>query len=187
MKKIITIIATLGLSIVLCACGKEKIGMANPNKYDVGKDAMVQATGIEITAPDNATDVSYNIIGASTETPMSEVDFTLDGSKYCYRAQLSASELLYSNDPLLLMNDETFKVANISGIYTTWDSMAVESVENIDGVLATDKNNTLFVWHDVVPGVTYNLSVDKKLSIDEQMDFCKLAASIFVPLQGDAE
>jgi len=188
MKKITAVIGVLGLVFMLGACGQkgEKTGMANPNKYDIGKDEMVGITGIEITAPEDAEEVQYSVIGYESDKPMSEVTFKIDGREYCYRAQVADSKIPLG-DSLSLMSEENFECANISGIYTKWNTMAIFENERIDGVLATDNANTLLIWNDAVSGIMYNLSVDKKLSVDEQSQLLELADSVYVSLQGECE
>ena len=193
MKKFKVLLTTLSLALLLCACGKDKaeteeyVGMANPNEYNVGRDLMVQTTGIDIAAPQNASDVSYNVIGYKDDNPMSEVTFTLDDQEYCYRAQVASPEIPVSGDSALLIEDSVLEYANISGIYDTWKTKAVMSVDSIDGVLITSSEYTVYIWCDSVAGILYNLSVYDRLSIDGQRDFCSLASSIYAPVQGDVD
>jgi len=184
--KLTGFISTLVLVLLLSACGQkdETTSMANPNKYNIGKDEMIQMTGIDISAPYNAEEVQYSVIGYESDNPMSEVRFKLDGDEYCYRAQTANSEISLA-DTMSLMNEKNFEYANISGIYTTWKTMAIVETNKLSGVWASDKKHTLIVWNDG-SGITYNLSVDKMVPIEEQRQLLELVDSIFVPIQDDS-
>lgn len=150
------------------------VGMANPWQ-EGDKQSMLDATGIELDAPDGAEQVIYRYM---TDGTMAELQFNYDGNDWTYRAQPAA------------------EFTDISGMYYEWNeesdgevsgraakfyaySDASEDAETID-----DVNYVMVVnWFDAVPGIMYSLSAEGKDL--NGMDIQVYAEDIFVPVQGE--
>lgn len=135
MKKTLYILLALMLTAMLSGCKpatepEPQVGLPNPiveieDASDFGK------TGVSIDAPEGATDIRYSIISDQ----LAQVDFTLDGVTYTYRAAITENE------------DE-----DISGVYETFDEESAISVDGLDWyaiiVVKTmkDGNGALASW-----------------------------------------
>lgn len=196
MKKSILFLLVLSMLLGLCACGSKKpvesSGMPNP-VHECTKEELGAATGIFLDAPEGATDVSYFYID-SADAPISQVFFKLDGKEFCYRAQPTSytsitatvsDAVVETTDLMDSLNKSTNIGASLAGMYGDWEMAALVDVAGSrEGVVALNDGKAGFIsWLDVVPGVLYSLSVDKKASQPLLMDTAELC---FVPLQGDA-
>lgn len=148
----------------------EEVGVANP-WTESDKEGVVEATGIEIEAPENATEVVYSYM---EETGLAQVQYKLDDADWVYRAQ---------------MTDE---FTDISGMYYDWESEDDCEISGrkavyygFGGLDEPDKENVQMVnWYDVVPGIMYSLSVSGRDL--NGMDLSVYAENLFVPMQGEA-
>ena len=198
MKKIAVLALAVLMVLVLCACGSKSkteeepvANMVNP-VHECTKEELVQATGIALDAPDGAGDVSYSYIDIAEGHPISQVNFSLDGKKYCYRAQpteytsisANVAEDASSQDLFAAVNDCTNIGAALSGMHFKWECISlIDIAETRDGVVAFNTGKQGFVsWLDVVPGVLYSLSTDNGAEQDLLTDMAELC---FVPLQGE--
>ncbi|MBQ0065124.1 MAG: hypothetical protein KBT48_05125 [Firmicutes bacterium] len=159
--------------------GTAHAGMANPNVYDVSEDEMTQKTGISLPMPKEASDVKYNIIGETEEHPIAEVEFTLNGKKMYLRAQ--STQLLPANPSA---SQEELEKYNISGLNYEWDTTQQEKVKYCEGFIFvnTKEGAGYIMWEDVVPGILYNLGMEK--GADAQT-LIETANQVFVSAQGD--
>lgn len=155
---------------------QEMVGMANP-WTESDKDGVLQATGIELNVPDEASNVAYSYM---EKDQMAQVTYELMGANWTYRGQM-ANEL-----------------TDISGMYYEWGAQdegqvsgrpAIyyayaepgEDPDYLDGMFCVQVVN----WYDVVPGITYSLSAaGTELN---GMDIQVMAENIFEPMQGEVK
>ena len=161
--------------LLLAACGgsepepteePQTVGIPNPI-HEVDEQGLVDATGIPLPAPEGAEDVRYSYIELNNDNPIAQMNFTLDGSKACLRAQATA-EL----EPI-----------DISGLYYNWTEQREVNVGHCSGVAYTNGEAGHIAWLDVVPGLAYDLGMSEGASIDRLIE---LAGLVYVPVQGDA-
>ncbi len=149
---------------------ESKEGVANP-WTESDKEGVAEATGIEIEAPEDATDVTYSYM---EETGLAQVQYRLDEADWVYRAQ-SAAEF-----------------TDISGMYYDWESEDDCEISGrkavcygLGGIDEPDRENVQMVnWYDAVPGIMYSLSVSGRDL--NGMDLTVYAENLFVPMQGEA-
>lgn len=196
MKKLICLLLCAVLLAGLCACGSksqgESVALPNP-MHESTKDEIMQKSAIALDAPEGATDVKYYYIDTVSETgtmPVAQVNFTLDGKAYCYRAQITSFVNIMTtvdgkvNEDLPgTLEDCTNCGAFLSGMHYKWKSGAKTIVTNRDAVCGINDGQEGFIaWLDIVPGILYSLSVDKGASQELLM---KTAEACFVPMQGE--
>ena len=196
MKKFSALFLAALLLLTLCACGNKQeeepfAGMPNPI-HECTKNELVEATGIALDAPEGAQDVAYSYISHVTITPISQVQFKLDGKKFCYRAQptsftsiqANVDENASSEDLFAAIKDCTNIGASLSGMYYNWESICLNDIAGSrEAIVAFNEGKEGFIsWLDVVPGILYSLSVDTKAGQDLLIDTAELC---FVPTQGD--
>ena len=182
MKKTLSIIVVIALSISLlsgCGAKQEKpaepaataepaetsslAGLPNPVIEYASAQEQIQAVGLALEAPEGATDVQYLSI-----LDMAETLFTLDGVKYCYRAQPTAELESY----------------DMSGLYYTFDEPVSGAVLRRDAKAFIGQGVGFVQWLDIVPGVNYNLSAETEITADKLFEVAEL---VFVPTQGDVD
>ncbi len=188
MKKYIALLAVALIGMCMfSACGNEQV--ANPvNECD--KSEMLDATGIDIDAPEGAKAVVYSYI--DTDDTVAQVTFSLDGKDYCYRAKF-VDDTSIKND----VDGNTLKdmallesIANqsnigaaLSGMNYEWKASGMADVMGRDSVFGFNKNKEGFIaWLDVAPGVLYSISADN--GCNQEM-LQSIADKCFVPLQGE--
>lgn len=115
MKKTLFIIFALVLTAALYGCKpatppEPQAGLPNPI-VEVEDASDFEKLGVSIDAPEGATDVRYSIISDK----LAQVDFTLDGASYTYRAAITEDE-----------------EEDISGVYETFDEESAISVDGLD-------------------------------------------------------
>ncbi len=202
-KKLLAILCAAALVLAVSACGAQPNGPGGDVPPDNGsvdgpggvEDALrnvteqelVEATGIDLPAPAGATDVVYNVLLASTDNPIAEMECNLDGKAICLRAQ--ATDMLPPEQPGIdasleeldaFMNPDDY---NISGLYYDWEAMGTADIDGRSGMYCICKEASFIAWLDVVPGVLYNLSLKEN---SDAGTLTTLAETVFVPLQGDA-
>lgn len=127
----------------------EGFGMANP-WVDSDKEGVLEATGFDLAAPDNAVNVIYSYMPS---TGMAQMNYNMENAMWVYRMQI------------------TDALEDISGIYCEWDYTGETKVdgmeameysyvsepegEYLDGMSGTRVIN----WYDEVNKVTHSLSV----------------------------
>lgn len=137
-------------------------GLANPVKDYASAQEQCEATGLALEAPAGAENVLYQSING-----MAQTQFTVNGVKYCYRAEPTAELESY----------------DMSGMYYSWTSTAEGEVSYCSAVAKLCDEAAFVQWLDIVPGINYNLSVTGKVSAETLLE---MAASVFVPTQGNA-
>lgn len=143
-------------------------GLANP-WTDSDQAGVLEATGFDLAAPDDASDVAYSYMA---DEKLAQMTFAQAGVNYTYRVQ--------STDGL----------TDISGMYYDWTSQKDTKVSNLDGLYLTYEakdgsgDAQVLNWYDKVTGVTYSLSASAD-SLEGE-DLLVLAESIYQPLQGEA-
>ncbi len=196
-KKLLAILCAAALIVGVSACGAQPEpeppvdgdgpGAVEDALRDVSEQELVDAAGIDLPAPEGAENVVYNVLMASSETPMAEMNFTLDGKDLCLRAQATGmvpAEPGIDASPEDLAGLLDVESYNISGLYYDWDAMGTVDVAGRGGMYGICKDASFISWLDVVPGILYNLSMKEESDTETLMN---LAEAVFVPLQGDAD
>lgn len=185
MKKMMSVLMMVSLLVCFAAgCGKKaeetsgSAQLANPI-VSCSQEEMTEATGISLEAPEGAEDVSYCYINADDKT--AQVEFSIKGTKYCYRAQMTSEILDLSGENIA---DATKIGEALSGYYEKWDRGGTAEVAYCPAVVSV-KNKTVGVitWFDVVPGIVYSLSMEKCNDPDQLISMAELC---FVPAQGNS-
>lgn len=196
MKKKLLSFALCGILLMgMTACGSTKTEdpgsttqVTNDSVYDVSEQEMTEKTGIDLPAPENAVDVKYNIICASDEHPIAEMEFTLDGVAAFERAQFTSLTNIAVENPDASAQEIMSAISdaewNISGLHYSWDNAASTMVSYCDGWIYSCKEAGLICWLDAAPGILYNIGVAEKTDYDTLQ---KLADTAFVPMQGEAD
>ncbi len=192
MKRI-TKLLTVSLAVTLCfclaSCGsnepeEEGEGMENP-LVSVDQQGLIDETGINLPAPENAENVEYYVIKG--ELAMAEMRFTLDGKEAYLRAvptdltELIEGEEDPDNPPDISLKDLK---GDISGLNYEWEDFASIEVMERQGYYVMGEGAGYVAWLDVVPGILYNLGMEQDADIDSLLN---TAEKVFVPLQGDSE
>ena len=148
------------------------IGM--PNQWtDSDEQGVLEATGLEIAAPEGATEVSYSYM---EESKLAQVKYVLDDISWVYRME-PADELTDISGMYYEWTDEDKSEGTVSGREAVYYGyLAPEDSDEEDVQLVN--------WYDAVTGVTYSLSATAK-DLDG-MDIQAYAEQLYVPLQGDA-
>lgn len=196
MKKLLTILLAMTMVFAMCACAKEKseetTEVANP-VHECSKQEMLEATGMDIDAPEGATEVEYFYID-NEDAAIAQVKFELNDEEFCYRAQetgitalseqVSEDEFVPEDELKESLDNAVATGATLAGLDYKWDVAALVDVPaNREGVYAIHSDDEGFIaWLDVVPGVLYSLSVEDDATIDLLMN---TAEAIFVPMQGE--
>lgn len=127
----------------------EGTGMANP-WVDSDKAGVLEATGFDLVAPEEASNVAYSFMPG---TGMAQMNYTTGNAMWVYRIQPT----------------ETFE--DISGIYCEWSYTEETKIAGMDAVeygyasvpegdFIDDMECTRVVnWYDAQNKVTYSLSV----------------------------
>ena len=169
-------------------------GMANP-VHESDEQGVMKATGIDLPAPEGATEVSYQYIDMGEDAnPIAQLNFTLDGMPYIPRASSSSlTSVGGSSDPdasIEDLMDTGSDEANISGEYYDWDAQATgiftaSNGQVMDTFFMANNSEKVSVleWVDAAPGILYNLTCEKSADQDQLAD---TAAKVFVPLQGES-
>lgn len=148
------------------------IGMPNP-WTDSDEQGVLEATGLEIAAPEGATEVSYSYM---EESKLAQVKYVLDDISWVYRME-PADELTDISGMYYEWTDEDKSEGTVSGREAVYYGyLAPEDSDEEDVQLVN--------WYDAVTGVTYSLSATAK-DLDG-MDIQAYAEQLYVPLQGDA-
>ena len=162
--------------------GEEEI--VNP-MTEVTQQELVERTGIDLPAPEGATDVTYFVVDTDEYT-IAQMDFTLDGQPYELRAAATGMTEL---DPAKTGEDEMdligfdFDAGDISGLYYEWTTAGTDLVADRSGLYRiADKDDVGYIaWLDVAPGILYNLSMTSNASHEALLE---TAEKVFVPVQG---
>ena len=141
-------------------------GMANP-VTECTQEELVQASSIDLKAPEGATNVAYSYIDTGAEYPIAQVVYTQNDIEFTYRAQAGGGTT----------------AEDISGVYAEWSNTADVQCENCTATISSNDEGSLATWFDVVPGINYSLSTSKFVEEQDMVDIINL---VFVPAQGDA-
>ena len=199
--KILALIMAGAMMIGMCACGSsEEPADDNANAenpiHECTYEEMMEATGIDISAPDESEDVVYSYIDAAEKDgyPIAQVEFTCGDKEYCYRAQSTNVTSMTADvegnevDPSKLLEslqDCTNAGATLGGMYCKWDAGATIDIDGRDGVVAFNEGKEgMIAWLDVVPGIMYSLTTEENAN---QQDLMAMAEMLFVPMQGEAD
>ena len=158
MKRILAVLLAGTLSLSLCACGsKETVqnleppadpkpaaeapaGISNPVHPGSAED-VAAATGITMTAPDGAEDVSYASIDGTPA--LAQMKFTWNGADYCCRVRPGA------------------EAQDISGMYFSWSCNDAAKVGGCSAELHWNEGaEGIITWFDAAHELNYSLSMD---------------------------
>ncbi|MDO5117003.1 MAG: hypothetical protein Q4D34_00715 [Eggerthellaceae bacterium] len=186
MKRLAFVLAALMITCCLAACSSsqgQKTGgsqqIANPMEEST-QQGIVEATGIDLPAPEGATDVKYFIY--KVENPIAEMRFTLDGKQANLRAQATSLTDLAIDTSKAKSDQATYADIDISGMNYTWDTIGTQIVKDRSALCFVAGKVGFIAWIDAVPGILYNLSMDDGASFETLV---QMADASFVPLQGD--
>lgn len=179
----------LVLAMGLCACSAEKPSASESSQavstmVESTYEGVLQATGIDLPAPQDAEDVQYFYY--KEKSPIAEMRFTLDGKEAYLRAQ--STELTafpYEGDELVKAVAEGKDLQNgtdISGMYYKWDTFTSQDVRYCNAQCFRAGDTGYIAWIDAAPGYLYNLMM-RSGATDETL--VKMAEAVFVPAQGD--
>ncbi len=132
---------------------------------------VINATGFDMTAPEDAVNVAYSYM---SESKTAQMTYELDSEQWNYRIQ-PANEL-----------------TDISGMNYDWDGTEDGSVAGCEAKYYSyvgqnhgkDEDIQVVNWYDAVTGVAYSLSA--KGTDLNGMDIQVYAENLYAPLQGDA-
>lgn len=185
-KTILVMCLALAMCLAFAGCGDKEnsTGMQNP-MTEVDEQGLIDATGIDMPAPEGATDVEYFVIEGSDMT-IGEMRFTLDGKSAYLRSTPTDLTSFFpentdeENPPDI---DEVGLQGDISGLNYEWERMAGIEVCGRPGYCQLKDDIGYVAWIDVAPGILYNLGMEK--DADEDI-LVELAEKVFKPIQGDA-
>ena len=128
-------------------------------------------TGLELaSAPTNAENIQYRVFSYQNLV-IAETTFLYNDTLCAYR--MAASQEI------------TEYVTDISELDITFSSVIPANVNYCLAKLSFNPNQEgKIIWYDVVPGITYSLSVDSNAT--EEL-LLQLANELFEPAQGDSE
>ena len=164
------------------------VGMANPVQ-EVSEDELVQMTGIDLPAPEGATDVSYQVI-TSDETTIAQMKYTMDGQEYFMRACLTGMTTLENVSEMDVDAIEAtgfdLKGGNIAGLYYQWSESTVQDVAGRYAICnVSEEDGAGYIsWIDGVPGILYNLGMTENATAEK---LAAAANTAFTELQGDSD
>lgn len=189
VKGIVAIAISVVMLFGMCACNNsssETESAVNP-VTECTHDEMVEASGVDILAPEGSENAVYSYIEAE-DGKIAQVTFDLDDNTFCYRASYTSEVKLIPEDASLEgiktdIEECTNVAAKLAGMHHEWGQMATEEVQYAEAIMALNEGKAGFVgWLDVVPGVVYSLSVDDGATADLLLN---TADKVFVPLQGE--
>ena len=159
-----------------CAMAEDTLGSSDDTELvnpwtESDREGVAEATGFDMVAPEEATEVIYSYM---EETGLAEMQYVLDDIHWIYRMQ---------------MTDE---LTDISGLYVEWGSELEGTVAENEamyyGYVNTEEESIndvqLVNWYDAVVGVTYSLSASGT-DLDG-MDIQVFAEDLYTSLQGEA-
>lgn len=186
MKRFVIVLTAIMMVFVLAACSSsqsQKTGgqqVANPMEEST-QQGIADATGINLPAPEGATDVKYFIY--KTENPVAEMRFTLDGKSANLRAQATSLTDLSIDASKAKSDQATYADIDISGMNYKWEAIGTQIVKDRSAVCFVSDKVGFIAWIDAVPGLLYNLSMEEGATSETLV---QMANAAFVPVQGDA-
>lgn len=195
MKKILTLLLSGCLLLALAACGAQEpvqekpiTGVTEDALRDISEQELVEATGIDLPAPEGAEDVVYNVLCASQDCPIAEMVFTLNGTSAYLRAQ--ATDFI-PEEPDQSASVSGIRAAaditdfDISGLYFEPERLSLCDVaESRPGICWVGDGYGVLAWVDVAPGILYDLCMTENA---DETTLQTLGDTVFVPLQGEAD
>ena len=178
-KNIIVAIAVICSMIVLCAAfdvnvraaSAQSTGIANP-WVETDADGLMQTLGLQFDVPEGAEGVTYRM---NESEKLAEMRFTLYDMPFTARIKPAGLEL-----------------EDISGMFYDWDY--VESVkgefarrwhqEKLMAVRDGEDMVEVYLWFDIVPGLTYSLST--KAHDLNGFDIIAVAEMVYHQVQGNS-
>ncbi len=149
-KRIFVLILMTVMVLAIAGCSSDQADspqteLPNPVKPSSAEE-ILEDLGFKMATPVGAQDIAYSIIDMGDEPKIAQVDFTLDGISYTYRASAAA------------------EWTDISGMYYEWTEEVETNVSYTTGrtFIAEDGDDKVGVilWHDDLEGVQYSLSME---------------------------
>lgn len=186
MKKKIVCLLMCAMATMMVACGSNNaasgtnasegsgtVGMTNP-WVETDKNDLLEATGCNMVAPANATNIVYSYLDS---TKMAQMTYDMDGASWTYR-MIKAGEL-----------------TDLSGMYYSWNFQEEGRVAGNDGIMysyvgepAKDTGKAeavrLMNWYDKYTSVTYSLSAVGDSQSLNGMDMEEYATDIYMLSNG---
>lgn len=143
-------------------------GITLDNPWEVmSAEELQKAAGILFHAPNGAEQMAYRWYAAEQ---LAEMQFTLNGGDYCFRAKPVALDL--------------GELPDISGLFFNWEHQEPATVAGFDGVISQAKTETgdtveCVLWYDNTTGTMHSLSVTAR-DVDG-LDLEAVAEQIILP------
>ncbi len=156
MKKSKIIITAFFTSVMLTACADSapgKVEIANP-WIETDSKGVLEATGFDVTAPEDATDVVYSYMES---TGTAQVKYVQNGHDWNYRVQATDGLSDISGMYYEWVVQEPCSINGFEGMSLAY-SDATEDTQYIDDVFAAH----VVYWYDSEEGATHSLSVAGK-------------------------
>ena len=180
-NRLLTVMLLLMMMVAATACSTDEAnggaGVASPI-YETSAEEVLEELGFNMITPVGAKDIVYSIIDYSggenlgMEENIAQVDFTLDGIAYTYRARAAA------------------EWTDISGSYINWDEDVDTNVGYAVGktFIAEDiqfpgdepENVGLILWFDAVHNIQYSLHMNREA---DYRVLWSLAEQLFKPVE----
>lgn len=173
MKKFVCVVMMAAMSLSMVACGmsedksddrvtmeveaieedNETTAVGNP-WTEADEQETAAATGLDLKAPEGATEVNYSYMEAEG---MTQLTYVYEGHDWVYRAQPTEALTDISGLNYTWIIDDPGKVADCEAEYLAYSEQAEDS-EFIDDMFFVHAVN----WYDAAAGVTYSLSASGK-------------------------
>lgn len=189
------LIAVFAFATCSCGAGNETAeeNVANPFVEVESSDALCEATGMSLDAPEGASDAVYSYCKNDDESiSFAQVTFKYDGDNYCYRCQDSGDltslepdmDGKIGDDLAAEVSDPVEIGAALAGLNYKWKAAGGTDIGERYAVYALNKGDAGFVaWLDVAPGFLYSLGMDDHADQPKLIDTANL---VFVSMQGEA-
>ena len=145
------------------AAQDSQMNIANPVK-EMSREELLEQTGIELGAPDGASNMVYSMISLSEGSPIAQLRFELEGHELCLRAQKVAGENAF----------------DISGMYYDWETTEHLFVSLNYAVVCLAGDVGYVKWIDAPNAIQYSLSMMEAADKDTLIS---LAEAVYEPLK----
>ena len=188
-KKLLSLALVLAVAFAFTACSgsNDKQDEETPNPVtECSYEDMVTTTGIDIKAPEGASDAAYSYIDTD-KGQIAQVKFKVDDVDYCYRCMstdVTSFGAGSDDDPQGSFQDALDLATELTGMHYQWNVSGTYLVSDRDAVfgIKNSEKEGFVAWLDVVPGFIYSLSANPVKEVEPLAD---MAEKIFVPMQGE--
>ena len=152
--------------LLLSGCKQKQVQMPNP-VVESSFEEIQEKLGITFGIPKDAENIYYSIIAGD----LAQMDFIWQEAECTARIKASTST----------------ELEDISGFYYEWDKEIELPVgynsATARWIEADGETIGICIWQDIVPGLTYSVSMRKNATLE---NLFILAKAVFIPLQGDS-